>query len=146
MRTGYEISRILKEITSPTNNERQARAMFVANAVGFHVKLDPTIHQEELIEIHMPTLRKVAGQVNDNIALDLKLTQELFRQIIRIRLELINGVSDPSILKAALTSLTAEDYQTDAETATAQFLASRYDFTKNQNAITSILNQLEAEG
>ncbi|BEG72727.1 virion structural protein [Pseudomonas phage PA1C] len=146
MRTGFEIARILKEIKSPTNNDRQARAMFVANAVGFFVQLDPSLSCEELIDAHMPMLKKVAGQVNENIALDLNLTRELFKQVIRIRLELINCVSDPAIIEAAMKSVTAEDYQTIDETATANMLASRFDFAKSQNAIASVLRQLEVEG
>lgn len=145
MRTGFEIARVLKQIKSPTNNERKARAMFVANAVGFFVPLDPSLSCEELIDTHMPKLRSIAGQVNENIPLDTKMTQELFKQIIRIRLELINGVTDTAVIAAAMQSITAEDYQTPDETAIAQMLVSRHEFAKSQNEISSILEQLETE-
>lgn len=145
MRLGYEISRLLKEVKSDTNNERAVRALMVANAVAFHVPVDPAMNQIENVEANIPLLRKVASQVNENIALDTKLALELYRKAMFIRCELISGVGDPSIIAMAMRSHAAEMHQTPDETLLANALTSNIEFMRLQGGIQSVLVQSAAE-
>ncbi|ARV76761.1 virion structural protein [Pseudomonas phage Phabio] len=145
MRLGYEISRLLKEVNSDTANVRAVRALMVANAVAFFVPVDPTKNQIENVEEHIPLVKKIAGQINENIALDTKLALELYRKAMFIRCELITGVSDPAIIATAMRSHAAEMHQTDAETVLANALTSNLDFMRLQGGIQSVLAQNAAE-
>lgn len=145
MRLGYEISRLLKEVKSDTANERQMRALMVANAVAFHVPYDPTLNQIENVEANVAFLRKVAGQVNENIALDTKLALELYRKAMFIRCELICGTTDPSIIAMAMRSQAADMHQTPTETLMANALTSNLDFMRLQGGIQSVLVSAASE-
>jgi hypothetical protein len=145
MRTGFLIARIMKELSAPSNNDRLARAMFVANAVGFHVPLMLEKTASECADAHMKFFRDICGSVNENIALDTKKAQDVFREIIRIRFELVQGVIDPQIVQAALCSSTMEDGLTRQEFAMSEWLASRPDFIRCQLEIADVLKQSTAE-
>lgn len=145
MRTGFLIARIMKDLSSPSNNDRLARAMFVANAVGFHVPLMLDKTPAECAEAHTKFFRSICGSVNENIALDTKKAQDVFNDIIRIRYELVKGVIDPSLVQAALTSTTAQDGLTRSEFSMAEWLASRPDFIRCQLEIADVLKQTAAE-
>lgn len=145
MRLGYEIARHLKEVKSDNANARSINALMVANAIAFYVPIDPSKNQIDNVEEHVAFVKKVAGQVNENIALDTKLTLELYRKAMFIRCELITGVSDPTIISAAMRSLAAEMHQTPAETVLANALTSRVDFMRLQGGIQSALVQSSSE-
>lgn len=145
MRTGFLISRIMKELKSPSNNDRLARAMFVANAVGFFVPLNPSVTHTECADAHASFFSKICGSVNENIALDTKKAQSVFREIIRIRYELMNGVIDPTIVQAALCSSTMEDGLSRTEFAMSEWMGSRSDFIRCQLEIADVLKQSEGE-
>lgn len=145
MRTGFLISRILKELKSPSNNDRLSRAMFVASAVGFHVPLNPGCNATECADQNMAKFRSICGAVNENLALDTKKAQDLFREILRIRYELMNGVIDPTIVQAALASCTASDVLTREEFAMSQWLSSYPDFIRCQLEIADVLKQADED-
>lgn len=145
MRTGFLIARILKELSAPSNNDRLARAMFVANAVGYHVPLMLDKTASECADAHMKQFRDICGSVNENLALDTKKAQDVFRDIIRIRFELVNGVIDPAIVQAALTSVSAQDGLTRQEYSISEWLATRPDFIRCQLEIADVLKQTDAE-
>ena len=144
MRIGYEISQHLKTIKSPDGSDRVTRAMMVANALGYHYQLDPSISAADNAANHTSEARKIIGQINENISLDSRLTIELFKQVVAIRYELLMGCVCSSIVEAAMRSQTADTYQTGAETATALSLVSNLDFMKAQNGIQSVLQSITA--
>lgn len=145
MRLGYEIARLLKEVKADNANARSINALMVANAIAFYVPIDPSKNQIDNVEEHVAFVKKVASQVNENIALDTKLTLELYRKAMFIRCELITGVSDPAIISAAMRSQAAEMHQTPAETVLANALTSRVDFMRLQGGIQTALVQSSAE-
>lgn len=145
MRTGFLIARIMKELSAPSNNDRLARAMFVASAVGYHVPLHMDRTAAECADMHMKTFRDICGSVNENLALDTKKAQDIFREVIRIRFELVQGVIDPAIVQAALCSMSSEDGLTRQEFAMSEWLASRPDFIRCQLEIADVLKQSTAE-
>lgn len=144
MRAGFLIARIMKELRSPSNNDRLARAMFVASAVGYHVRLNPECSAEECAEQNGKFFRDICGSVNENLALDTRKAQDLFREVIRIRYELMNGVIDPCVVQAALSSTTAKDGLTREEFPMSEWLASRSDFIRCQLEIADVLKQVSA--
>lgn len=141
MRTGFLIARIMKELRSPSNNDRLARAMFVANAVGYQVALNPGCTPQECADSHMTYFRSICSGVNENLSLDTKKAQDVFREVIRIRYELMNGVIDPYVVQAALCSSSAQDGLTREEFAMSEWLASRPDFIRCQLEIADVLKQ-----
>lgn len=146
MRTGFLIARILKTLSAPSGDDRLARAMFVANAVGFNVPLSTDKTFEESAEEHGKFFREICSAVNENLALDTKKAQSLFREILRIRHELLAGVIDPAIVHAALCSNTMEDGVSRKEYAMGEWLANRGDFVRAQLEIADVLRQVNTEG
>lgn len=141
MRIGFLLARIMKELRSPSNNDRLARAMFIANAVGYYVPLNLAATAAECADTHMTFFRQICSQVNENLSLDTKKAQDVFREIIRIRFELVNGVIDPAIVQAALCSTSAQDGLTREEFAMSEWLASRPDFIRCQLELADVLKQ-----
>lgn len=143
MNTGFQIARLLKDLSPAAGNERLARAMFVANTVGFHLRLDLAVTPEEFAEQNAKLFRGILNDVNESLSVDTKKAQELFRNVIRIRYELVNGVTDPSLIQAALASCTTEQNQTTKEFSTTSWLANRNDFARAQVEASAIM---EAHG
>lgn len=139
MRTGFEIARLLKEVRTQGGNDRVVRATMVANALGYFYPVDPALSALENSEAHQTAARKVISQINENLALDTKLCLELFKQVMFIRMELINGPTDPSIVEAAMRSHTANLYQTSGETIAVTALVTNLDFARAQNGIRQVL-------
>lgn len=139
MRIGFEIARLLKEVRTQEGAGRGLRAMMVANALGYFYPVDPTLSAQDNAEAHLSDARKVISQINENVALDTKLCLELFKQVMYIRLELINGPTDPSIVEAAMRSVTAGTYQTSGETISVTALVTNLDFARAQNGIRQVL-------
>lgn len=139
MRIGYEIARLLKEVRTQEGTARNVRAMMVANALGYYYPVDPSVSSQENAEAHLAEARKVISQINENLALDTKLCLELFKQVMYIRMELINGPTDPSIVEAAMRSASANLHQTAAETVAVTALVTNLDFARAQNGIRQVL-------
>lgn len=141
MRIGFLISKILKGLTAPANNDRLARAMFVANAVAFHVPLNPALDANGNCDAHQKLFREICSGVNENLALDTRKAQSLFRELIGVRYQLLMGVTDPALVQAALCSSTMEDGVTREEYTMAQWLGSRSDFIRCQLEMADVLKQ-----
>lgn len=139
MRIGFEIARLLKEVRSQEGNDRATRAAMVANALGYFYPVDPSLSAIENAEVHMSAARKVISQINENLTLDTKLCLELFKQVMFIRLELINGATDSSIIEAAMRSHTANLHQTTSETVAVTALVTNLEFARAQNGIRQVL-------
>lgn len=139
MRTGFEIARFLKEVRTQEGNDRATRAAMVANALGYFYPVDPSLSAVDNAEAHLPAARKVISQVNENLALDTKLCIELFKQVMFIRLELINGPTDQSVIEAAMRSHTANLHQTSSETVAVTALVTNLEFARAQNGIRQVL-------
>jgi hypothetical protein len=146
MRTGYLIAQRMKEIKSPSGNDRLARAMFVAHAIAFHLPLNMQMTHEEFADQNMKFFRDILNSVNENVAVDTKMAQELFKTLTRIRYELVLGIADPSLVQAAFCSQTSQDNMTTGEFTMAQWLASRSEFIKVQTEVSEILAATEREG
>jgi len=145
MRIGFEIARFLKEVRAQEGADRTARATMVANALGYFYPVDPALSAVDNAEVHLSAARKVISQINENIALDTKLCLELFKQVMFIRLELINGPTDPSIIEAAMRSHTANLHQTTSETVAVTSLVTNLEFARAQNGIRQVLVSAAAE-
>lgn len=139
MSLGYKVSKVLKNIRS-TDNERTHRAMFLANVLGYSVDLtDRTL--DEAIAENSPRLKRITSDVNQHIPLDAKLTETLFIKVLRIRLELIKGISDPAILFAAVRSTTADLYSATVETAVNESITSIPEFAGITESLLEVLRE-----
>ncbi|ABY62976.1 virion structural protein [Pseudomonas phage 201phi2-1] len=145
MRIGFEIARFLKDVRAQDGADRTVRATMVANALGYFYPVDPALSAIDNAEAHMSAARKVISQINENISLDTKLCLELFKQVMFIRLELINGPTDSSIIEAAMRSHTASLHQTSAETVAVTALVTNLEFARAQNGIRQVLSSVVTE-
>lgn len=139
MRTGYLIAQELKNISTPNNNDRLARALFVAHAVGYSVSLVNYATAEQAFNETEKDFNDILNQVNENVAVDTKLSLSAYRTTLRIRFDLLNGVDDPAIVHMALNSGTTNDYESQEQVAMTQWLTSRGEFAGAQRAIKGIL-------
>lgn len=145
MRIGYEISKYLKDVRTQEGNDRIVRAMMVANALGYHFPLDPAKSAIDNAADHADEVRKIVGQINENISLDSRLAIELFKQVIGIRYELMTGACDVSIIEAAMRSHTASVHQSSDETIAATALLTNLEFMRSQNGIRNVLQSVTVE-
>lgn len=145
MNIGFKLSRILKELRTTTADDRLTRAMYLANAIGYYVRITPDCPASECAEQNMAFFRKVIGQVNENIAVDTKKAIELFKCVIDIRHKLMMGVIDPAIIQMAMFSLTSDDVYVSREAAVSKWLASHSEFCKAQLELGDLLNQASSD-
>ena len=139
MRKGYEISKILKEIEFGKQT-RTAKAMFLANAMAYRVRLDLSMTVEAIIVEALVEAKKIISSVNENTPLDTAVCLELFKQAIRIRYELVTCVTDASLIKMAALSMTAGENQTPDESVLAIAMMEHANFERHQQDITAVLN------
>jgi hypothetical protein len=141
MKTGYQLAQLLKGIKTPNNNDRLARAMFLANAVAYSVPLNPALTwQDAHAEVEKDFI-KVLNSVNENVTVDTKLAQGAFRQAIRARYELMMGVTDPALIQMALDSHVVEVGQTPVQQSMTDWLVSRSEFAAVQMNAVQIMQQ-----
>lgn len=139
MRTGYLLAQLLKGINTPNNNDRLARAMFVANSCAFAVCIDPCKTWEQAVEDNEKAFLSVLNEVNENVTLDTKLCKAVFRNLIRIRYELMMGGCTPELVQMALQSATSENMQSPEQNAMQDWLTSRNEFAAaHVNAIEAL--------
>lgn len=116
MKPSALIVKQLRTLEFPEAFVREMRALFVAQAVAYQVPLDATKSAEELVVQHEPVLLTILNEVNEFLPVDIKLARSQFRRLIAGRLALINGVSDTTLLVAALNSASqAGEFSTDAQ-------------------------------
>jgi hypothetical protein len=145
MRTGYLLAQQLKQLKTPNNNDRLARALWVATAVGYKVPLNPAVNFDAAYEQHAKPFLKLLNEVNENIALDTKLALSCFRTTLRTRYELMNGTGDPMLIQAALNSHYAELSGTPEKKGMSDWLTSRHEFAASQQAASTLLDEHFAE-
>lgn len=144
MSLGYKLSKVLKLVKSDVNNERTHKAMFLANSLAYSVDLtDRTL--DDAIAEYEPRLKQITSQINDHAPIDAALTQVLFVKTLRIRFELLKGVTDPAILYAAIRSHSADIYSSAVETAIGSSITSSVEFNTIQSALLSALLENEPE-
>lgn len=140
MKLGFELSRVLKRIPQ-TSAEREVRAMFLANACAFSRPIDPLRTYNEQLEDQVKEFKKVVSQVNENISVDPRKAVDYFARALRLRWELINGITDPFLLRAAMQSTTAEISFSNDEREVATLVVGMPDFTQMQGEMSVILKQ-----
>lgn len=143
MSAAEQLSRLLKNVKAPDGNDRLARAMFLAQACAFTTPVDPSVSWGQTYEEKSKDFLKILNAVNENINVDTKLARGLYQQALRIRYELINGVTEPDIVQMALKSYTAELGQNQEHKAMTDWLVSRRDFAMVQAEAAQILTQVE---
>lgn len=141
MRTGYLLAQQLKQLNTPNNNDRLARALWLANVVGYRVPLNPAIDFLTAFNETEKDFKDILNSVNENIAVDVKLALSCYRTTLRHRYALMNGTGDPSLVHACLTSYTVEVGENVEKRAMQDWLSSRQAFVGSQEAAAAILEQ-----
>jgi len=145
MRTGYQLSQVLKSLKTPNNNDRLARAAYLVNAVAYAVPFGGKQSFDEVLAFAQPKFVQVLNEVNENVAIDVRLAKALFERTLRVRFNLAFDGTDPAIVKAAMTSLTAEDYSNADQLAMAEWLTSRQEFMRDQTSMAGALAEFFTE-
>lgn len=139
MSAGFPISRELKTIVTPNGNDRLARALELANAFAFHVKLDLDLNADAFADQYQKQLKDLLGDVNEFITVDITKATQLFRKLVHIRYDLVNGGMEPALIAAALNSETASDNLLPVEFSMAEHLTSTSDFIRRQGVMQKLL-------
>lgn len=146
MAVSQQVLQLLKNLKTPNGNDRLARAMFLANAAAYSVRLDPSQTWQQLHEAQEKAFAKVLSEVNEGVAVDTKLAKALFQQALRIRHELLLVPSDPAVIHMALTSHTAALHQNTEQKGMSDWLNSHHDFGVAQfQAIELLAEHLDAQ-
>lgn len=141
MRTGYLLAQQLKLLNTPNNNDRLARALWLANVVGYRIPLNPAIDFLTAFSETEKSFKDILNQVNENIAVDIKLAVSCYRITLRNRYALMNGTGDPLLVHAALNSHYAELGDNVEKRSMQDWLTSRSAFAASQEAAAAILEQ-----
>ncbi len=144
MSLGYKLSKILKLVKSDVGNERTHKAMFLANSLAYSVDLTSR-NLDEAIAEYEPQLKKITSQISDHTPIDSILTQALFIKALRIRFELLKGVTDSAVLYAAIRSHSTELYSSAVETAIGNSITSNVEFNTIQTALLATLAETASE-
>lgn len=139
---GFELSRILKQLPNLGGSDRKTRAMLLANAVALQIPFEILLDFNEQQDKAVAKFKKILSKVNENIAVDTKLAVTYFNNILRIRQSLINGITDPCLVKAVLTSDTANDYLTVDDINIVSAVVNDPDYNRIQADMGNALNQL----
>lgn len=139
MSAGFPISRELKTVTTPNGNDRLARALELANAFAFHVRLDLDLNADAFADAHQDQLKDLLSDVNEFITVDISKATQLFRKLVRIRYDLVNGGLEPALIAAAMQTETASDNMLPVEFAMAEHLTSTSDFVRRQGVLQKLL-------
>lgn len=130
MKTGIALAKQLRQMAHHDTHAREMRALFVAQVLAYQypVALDKTA--EDILSEMRDEILDVINNVNEVLALDTKLTQSLVEKMVRARVEILQSVSDTTLLKACLTSPALEHRLNDDARA----------------ALTAVISQPEFEG
>lgn len=145
MKAGYQIAQKLKTLDFEPEHQRTQRAMFVAQSVGYHVPLAHDHTAEETVSHFMATFKRVLNDVNEIVPVDTRLAVFLFERIIHGRVELLQGLGDPTLIANALTSQTQESRFSPELAQVAKALVSNGEFSRAQYAVSGALTELFAE-
>lgn len=108
MKPSTALVKILRGLNIPVAQARTFRAAVVAQALAYQVPLEAGQTLEVCLKKCEPTLLQVLNEVNEFLPVDTGLTRSLFQRLLRARLELLTGVQDPALLRAALDSRTQQ--------------------------------------
>lgn len=143
MSIGYNISKVLKTVTDEVSSERMLRAILLAQTLAFKVRLSGVDkHDLNLVcEEHIPELRKLANSVNEHLAVDVKIMESVFINILKLRIDLICGVTDPALMQAVIGSHTAELFLDNQDLLSSRALVNKVDFTNIQRNLNEVIEQ-----
>lgn len=102
MKPGFALAKLLRQCDLPDDLVRESRAAFVAQALAYQCPLITQESAEDNVASYYETVMDIINDVNETIALDTKLTLELFRKMVKSRLELLTSVADTTLLKLAV--------------------------------------------
>lgn len=139
MRQGYEIAKLVKELKSDSDI-RFTRAMFVANAFAFTQQLDPTMGAMDYFDTTVKDFRSLLRAVNETTPVDTDKAIELYRNMLLIRYQLLNGVGDPDLMRCIMCCETTKDYQTLKENAISVAMGTNADVIALITEANNILN------
>lgn len=110
MKTSITLVNALKTLSLPQAQVREARAMFVAQALAFLPSLvEDGKTVKEILEANEAKLNRCLNEINEFLPVDIRLTQHLYKQLIKQRLQLLNGVTDTGLLCSLFNTPEATD-------------------------------------
>lgn len=145
MSIGYNISKVLKTVTDEVSSERMLRAILLAQTLAFRVRLSGADKHDLtfICEEHLPELRKIANSINEHLAVDTKVLETIFIDIVKLRLDLICGVTDPALMQSVINSHSAELFLDNQDLLNARVLVNKVDFTNIQSNLNGVIEQVQ---
>lgn len=117
MKASAALVKQLRTLDCPKGQERQLRALFVAQAVALntplHIDVPVSEDSRPEDEAHHKAMLKFVNEVNEYMPLDVRLTIDLYGRLRRVRSQMVTGVTDPALLKLVLNSSEVESQFSD---------------------------------
>lgn len=145
MKPGIVLAKQLKQFSFPDSHVREMRALFVAQSLAYQCPLSLQKTAEDILSECREHCLDVINDTNEVLALDTKLTQSLLEKMIRSRLEILQSVSDTTLLTAALASPSLTSRLSEDDKVALTSLVSQPDFAAHAKAATAAFAQDSSE-
>jgi hypothetical protein len=144
MKAAAALVKQLRQMSVPEAHTRRFRALFVAQALAYHVPVQAGKSLDEVHQQHEKPFLALLNDVNEYLPVDTRLARELFRRLLKGRLELLNGFTDISLLKALLASDTQLEQLPPETAGVMDNLLSQPQFAQAQYAIHELVADVYA--
>jgi hypothetical protein len=145
MTTAHQFAQQLKAIEPANTNVRLARSLTLVHAFAMAVPVGNYTNADQAAEASADLLKKLINDVNEHVTLDTKLCMGLLLPTLKLRFELMQGTTDPALLKMVLNSEAAAELKGPDDLAMTEYLTSRPGYAKEQLLISESVRELIAD-
>lgn len=145
MTTAHQFAQQLKAIEPTNTNVRLARSLTLVHGFAMAIPLGNYADADQAAEASRELLKKLINEVNEFVTLDTKLCQALLLPVLKVRFELMNGTTDPTLIKMVLNSDAAAELKGPDDLAMTEYLTSRPGYAKEQLILSESIRELIAE-
>ena len=97
------VAEYLRQVNLGSVDLRKERALLVAQLIGYRLPLSFG-DADETVTRFESQIKKLLGEVNENIHIDIRLALTLVRSIVAIRQKLVHCPTQVDVLRAAIVS------------------------------------------
>lgn len=141
----HQFASMLKRIEPANTDVRLARSLAVVHTFAMGLPVNTYANADQAAEALAPKLRDLINEINEFVQIDARLCQSLLLPTLKLRYELLNGTCDPAVINMVLRSSTAQDLKAPNDLAMTNYLTSRPDYAKEQQALSELLGDVLAQ-
>ncbi|MNF43708.1 hypothetical protein D3C87_1187150 [compost metagenome] len=145
MTTAHQFAQMLRNIEPGNTNVRLARSLTLVHAFAMVIPCGNYANADQAAEASQPLLKKLINEVNEHVSIDTRLCMGLLLPTLKLRYELINGTTDPALIKMVLNSEAAAELKGPDDLAMTEYMTSRPGYAKEQILISEAVRDLISE-